>query len=225
MNYLSHGYRFLSDPQFLAGTALPDWLSVVNRRVRVTSKRTRAAQENPPGEADANFQRICEGIQQHHHDDDRFHRCELFMQLEGRLATEFRKNMPDPYDHRPGFLGHIVVELLLDAWLAEQNTTLLDDYYAACDVIPEDSVQSAVNLIASQSTDRLAYFIGRFREAKFLYDYMTDESLLMRVNGVLRRVGLEVLDPINTRALGFGRELLTEHAAALLQYVETPDDE
>ena len=33
MNYFAHGVRFLEDPYFLAGTAVPDWLSVVDRRV------------------------------------------------------------------------------------------------------------------------------------------------------------------------------------------------
>jgi len=221
VNYLAHGYRFLNDPQFLAGVSLPDWLSVVNRRVRVSAKRTAAAQAAPPAEAGEHFLRICDGIQQHHRDDNRFHRCELFMLLESRLAKEFRTNMPDPYDHRPGFLGHIVVELLLDAYLADQHSSLLEDYYSACDLISGESVQHAVNLIASRTTDRLVWFIEQFREARFLYDYMDNASLLMRINGVLRRVDLEVLEPVNTRVLGFGRELLSEHAAALLDHVES----
>ena len=29
MNYFAHAIRFLDDPYFLSGTALPDWLSVV----------------------------------------------------------------------------------------------------------------------------------------------------------------------------------------------------
>ena len=35
MNYFAHGYRYIDRPWFLAGTALPDWLNVVDRRVRV----------------------------------------------------------------------------------------------------------------------------------------------------------------------------------------------
>ena len=38
MNYFAHGYRFLDNPYFVAGTAVPDWLNVVNRKARVRSK-------------------------------------------------------------------------------------------------------------------------------------------------------------------------------------------
>ena len=38
MNYLAHAYQYLSDPYFVAGTNLPDWLSVVDRKVRVRAK-------------------------------------------------------------------------------------------------------------------------------------------------------------------------------------------
>ena len=34
MNYLAHAYRFLDQPLFVAGTALPDWMNVLNRRNR-----------------------------------------------------------------------------------------------------------------------------------------------------------------------------------------------
>ena len=38
MNYFAHGRTFIDDPYFLAGTAVPDWLCVVDRRVRARSK-------------------------------------------------------------------------------------------------------------------------------------------------------------------------------------------
>ena len=38
MNYFAHGYRFVDSAYFLAGTAVPDWLSVADRKVRARSK-------------------------------------------------------------------------------------------------------------------------------------------------------------------------------------------
>ena len=35
MNYLAHGFRFTDEPYFLAGTAAPDWLSVIDRKMRL----------------------------------------------------------------------------------------------------------------------------------------------------------------------------------------------
>ena len=39
MNYLAHGWRFANDPYFLAGTAAPDWLSVIDRKTRLRSRK------------------------------------------------------------------------------------------------------------------------------------------------------------------------------------------
>ena len=34
MNFFSHGFRYLDQPYLLAGTAVPDWLSYVDRKIR-----------------------------------------------------------------------------------------------------------------------------------------------------------------------------------------------
>ena len=39
MNYFAHGYAFVDDPWFLAGTAVPDWLNVSDRGVRVRERQ------------------------------------------------------------------------------------------------------------------------------------------------------------------------------------------
>lgn len=219
MNYLSHGYRFLENPLFLAGTAVPDWLSVVNRRVRARSRRVEAFQQVSD---DTSELEIARGIMQHHKDDDRFHRSELFMTLEADLGKSFRRHMPDPYDHRPGFLGHIVVELMLDATLADNDSKLLDRFYSAMQDVPEELVQSTVNKIASRQTDRLAWFIDRFREERFLYDYATDDGMFVRLNQVLKRVKLPQMETHVVDVLAEARELLKVHASALLAVVEGP---
>ena len=87
MNYLAHGIRFLDRPLFLAGTAVPDWLSVVNRRVRVRSKRV---QPIVAESSDPSIQEVGGGILQHHADDDAFHRSELFQRLEVSGGCRYR---------------------------------------------------------------------------------------------------------------------------------------
>ena len=39
MNYFAHGREFVDEPYFLAGTAVPDWLSVVDRPTRIRSRQ------------------------------------------------------------------------------------------------------------------------------------------------------------------------------------------
>jgi hypothetical protein len=127
--------------------------------------------------------------------------------------------MPDRYDHRPGFLGHIVVELMLDATLAARDETLLDRYYSAMNLVDSAAVESAVNQMATRPTDRLAWFIDRFREERFLEDYADDERMFVRINQVLNRVKLPVMDKTNIEVLAWARQLLLDRGQELLDVV------
>jgi hypothetical protein len=42
MNYFAHARPFLDQPYFMAGTGVPDWLTVVDRRVRLRAKHAEA---------------------------------------------------------------------------------------------------------------------------------------------------------------------------------------
>lgn len=216
MNYLAHGYRFLDTPEFVAGTAVPDWLSVVDRRVRVRSRRLLAELPTTP----AAEQPLMAGMLQHLQDDDTFHRSPGFLLLESEIGVRFRRQMPDPYDHRPGFLGHIVTELLLDAFLAEGQPELLRAYYAALATVDAQQIQQVVNRVATRPTLQLAVFVQRFREARFLYDYLDDQRLLSRLNQVLQRVTLPQIDEQCLSVLRDARALVQQHGSQLLQDVE-----
>ena len=217
MNYLAHGYRFLDRPLYLAGTVVPDWLSVVNRKVRARSRLVRPVVDSTDNDS---VREIGLGILQHHRDDDVFHRSEPFMQMEAQIGQEFRVFMPDRYDHRPGFLGHIVVELMLDATLAARDSSLIDQFYHAMDKVDAQLVEDAVNLMATRTTDRLAWLIERFRQERFLDDYVTDQGMFYRLNQVLSRVRLEPMTDDAVAALSSARRLLNDRHQELLDAVE-----
>ena len=217
MNYLAHGYRFLDDPHKLAGTAVPDWLSVVDRRVRVRSRRILEHLDTLTAEDRS----LADGMLQHLRDDDAFHRSESFLMLESDLTSRFRRIMPDSFDHRPAFLGHIVVEILLDATIAERDPTVLPRYYSAMRLSCPDRTERLVNQISSRSTDQLARFIRQFQAVEFLFDYSDDQRLLGRLNQVLRRVTLPTLDESGLPVLRDARELLQIHTDSLLHAVES----
>jgi hypothetical protein len=189
MNYLAHGWRFAADPYFLAGTAAPDWLSVIDRKVRL---RSRTAAEFV-GDGDPVLAAVARGIVQHHADDAWFHATPTFNELNLAFAVEFREALPGDEGFRPSFLGHILVELLLDATLAEEQLLRLDDYYAALSALDPHATERAVSSLATKPTDRIATLIPRFIAERFLYDYSDDSRLLLRLNHVMRRVGLPPL--------------------------------
>jgi hypothetical protein len=189
MNYLAHGFRFTDEPYFLAGTAAPDWLSVIDRKMRLRAKRAAEFVTD----ADPALAALARGVVQHHYDDEWFHRTAAFNELSLAFAVDVRGALPGDEGFRPSFLGHILVELLLDAVLAEEEPVRLDNYYTALDQVDPATVQAAINHLATRTTDRLGMLIPRFNRERFLTDYGQDSSLLMRLNHVMRRVNLPLL--------------------------------
>ncbi|APZ92014.1 hypothetical protein [Fuerstiella marisgermanici] len=216
MNFLAHGYKYLDRPLFMAGTAVPDWLSVIDRKVRARSRLVAPVVE---ASNDPQVREIGLGILQHHADDDIFHRCALFQQLEAELSSGFRRFMPDRYDHRPGFLGHITVELLLDATLAAADTSLLDRYYDVLAEIDAVDFEAVVNTMTTRPTDKLVRLIAAFRKERFLDDYFDDERLLYRLNQVLHRVKLPAASDDVIEVLAAARDTLTQRGPDLLKIV------
>ena len=189
MNYFAHGQRFLDRPYFLAGISIPDWMNVVNRRVRVRSKAA------APYLADtvAHYRDLAGGVVQHHEDDRWFHQTRSFAELSLDFAVQLRDALPEDEGFRPSFLGHILVEILMDACLIEDAPEDLDRYYAALARTDPVKVAQFVTVVTGKDVHRLADFIPRFLDARFLYDYADNAKLLFRLNQVMRRVGLAPL--------------------------------
>src|SRR5262245_42485954 len=149
MNYLAHGWRFVHEPYYLAGTAAPDWLSVIDRKIRLRS-RTAAEFVSDP---DPVLSAVARGIVQHHADDAWFHATPAFNELSLNFAVEIRAALPGDEGFRPSFLGHILVELLLDATLSEENPRRLDDYYSALSSLDPAATEQAICRLATRPTE------------------------------------------------------------------------
>ena len=212
MNYFAHGLHHLDRPMFLAGTAVPDWMSVADRAVRVRPKLIEPllADESPEGAE------IVAGMLQHFSDDEWFHATPAFAITTAELTVRFAALAPDDDGMRPGFLGHIVTEMLLDAVLIAENPQRLDAYYQKLGDINPQEVQRVVNRGARGSTEQLVQFIPLFLRERFLYDYLELPRLLHRLNQVLRRVKLQPLPEAAVDVLGYGREIVAARKDGLL---------
>ena len=213
MNYFAHGRQFLDDPCLLAGTAVPDWLNVADRGVRAKSVRAATLVHDE----DASVAAVARGVVQHHRDDAWFHQSETFLELSWQLTCECRSALPQDEGFRPSFLGHILVELLLDAALIAAEPTQVDRYYLAMKSVDPLGVQTAVNRITVAPTERLALFIDRFCQERFLYDYADNAKLLFRLNQVMRRVQLSPLPESFCSVLESARELVAGRVEDLLR--------
>jgi hypothetical protein len=186
MNYFTHALNHLSDPYFMAGTAIPDWLSVVDRKVRFRPRQL----EPWLGHDEADLARIAAGTLQHLNDDDWFHSTRGFTEVTSELTYRFRAALGADEQYHCGFLGHVGMELLLDGILMEMYPDKFEEYWRILDSVDAARIQNAVNRMARFPATRLAWFIDLFRREQFLRCYANDHALLSRLNQVLVRVKL-----------------------------------
>jgi len=213
VNYFAHAYRFLDDGYFVAGTAVPDWLTVVDREVRVRLKHAGAFAEDP----DPRIAAVACGLMQHVRDDLCFHQTRAFTELSLELTAVVREVLDGESGMRPGFLGHLLVEVLLDARLIAEDPGRLEAYYGLLDTVDARVVQEAVNRMAPRSTKRLAGMISHFCRERILWDYLEDGKLLVRLNQVMRRVKFAPLPDSFRDVLPDARRRVDRRRAELLE--------
>jgi hypothetical protein len=189
MNYLAHSLACPDDPYEVAGAAVPDWLGLTRPRLRC---RARQAAPLVDG-GDLITAAVARGVVRHHADDDWFHQTAAFCDLSLEFARRVRRVTGDVDGMRPSFLGHILVELLLDATLIAEDSSIVDAYYAALATVDPSRVAQAVGRMIGADASSLASIIERFVAMRFLYDYLDDERLAYRLNQVMHRVRLPEL--------------------------------
>jgi hypothetical protein len=217
MNYLAHALHFLDRPYFAAGTAVPDWLTVADRGARVRQKHAERLSQDPQPEAAA----LAGGILQHVRDDRRFHAGRAFAELSLQLSAMARDALGADGGMQPAFLGHLLVEVLLDAALLAEDPARLEAYYRALEAVDALLVQQVVNRMTPRPTQRLAPMIGTFRREQILQDYLEDGRLFVRLDQVMRRVKLPSLDEGFRVLLPEARLLVESRKDELLEGIPT----
>ncbi len=213
MNYFAHALPFLDQPYFMAGTAVPDWLTVADRQTRLRSRHAELCEQD----ADPCVAAVAGGVLQHLRDDAHFHAGRAFAETSLELAVRVRDALAGETGLHPAFLGHLLVELLLDAALMAERPERLTEYYRILGGIDPGRIEAAVNRILPRPTQRLAAFIELFCREQILWNYREDDKLLRRLNQVMRRVGLAPLPDEFAGLLPAARKLVGERKDALLE--------
>ncbi len=217
MNYFAHALPFLDDPYFAVGTAVPDMLMVVDRGLKVRLQHARPFMDD----ADSITAAVAGGVHQHLIDDRLFHKTAAFAETSLGLTLTFRDALDDDSGLRPRFLGHLMTELLLDAAMIEEDPRQLERYYAVMESVDGDAVQEAVNRMARRPTERLSPMISGVCRERFLWDYLNDAKLTVRVNQIMRRVGLDLVPQSFEQLLGEARRLVARRKQELLAGIPT----
>lgn len=194
------------------GCGLPDWLGAADRKVRAREKLFQPLCED----ADPITSSLAKGIVQHHRDDRWFHQTATFVDMSMQFSLEVRERLGGEAGFRPGLMGHIVIELLLDAWLHEQFPGKLEDYYQAVASVDAERVQATVNQFTKKPTERLVWYFGLFLRERYIFDYADDQRLLYRLNRVFERVKLKPIEGELDRWLPSARSRVYQHASTLL---------
>jgi len=218
LNYFAHGYPFVDDPYFLAGTAAPDWLAVVDRRVRVRPRHAEQLAADPDPAAAA----LGRGLLQHFRDDARFHETRAFAETSLALTVAARDVLAGESGFRPSFLGHLLTEVLLDAVLIAAMPQRLEAYYRTMDALDGRVIEAAINRVAPRPAEHLALMIGRFSAERFLSDYADDAKLMVRLNQVMRRLQLAPLPPGFIDVVGLARRRVSQRREELLAGIPVP---
>ncbi|MDG2012056.1 MAG: hypothetical protein P8J33_01030 [Pirellulaceae bacterium] len=213
MNCFSHAYRFLDrDPHFIVGTCVPDWLSMVARKTRAREKFAAKFVDS----AKFDLGQLAAGIVRHHQDDYWFHEKREFVETNLQFAIELRELLGADAGFRPHLAGHILIEMLLDAYLTEQDRSQLDDYYRKVESVDPSFVQKSINQMAGIPTDRIEAFLPRYLKEAYLYDYVDDQRTRYRLNRVLHSVKLAELPESFLEWLPTARERVYKLAPKML---------
>ena len=190
MNSFAHALPFLDRPYYAVGASLPDWLAAADRKCRVRRKRA----VDWVDDEDPIVAEVAGGVVQHLKDDYWFHTSAVFRDFEMKFAVEIREIYDGDTSMRPGFVAHVVVEMLIDSWLQQNFPGQLERYYEMIAEVDSSKVQDAINRFATNPTVKLVPTMEKFISERYIFDYVTDEGVAYRMSRVLDRIGLEVLD-------------------------------
>lgn len=196
MNCFSHALPFLSKPYLAVGCCLPDWLSACDRKCRAREKSAIEFINHP----DSVVAQVAQGVVRHHQDDAWFHQSRCFNEMMLKFSVELKSLFGQERTMRPGLLGHVLIELFIDAFLHREHPGKLDYFYKQTEEVDPEAVQAAINLFANRPTEKLANEVVRFRREKYLYDYSTDRGIVFRINKVFKRIKLQ---PLGDEMLGW----------------------
>ena len=212
MNCFAHSIPFFDQPYFAVGTCIPDWLTACDRKCRARKKKAAAWVED----ADPILAAVAAGVVQHHEDDYWFHGSAIFTRINMELAIEYREQFGNSQTMRASLIGHIVIEMLLDAYLESQFPGSMELMYGWIAELDADKVQACINRFASKPTTKLVGEIERFQSERYLFDYLKDSGVRYRMNNVLGRLKLELMPEESVAWVGEKRKQVYQHAEKLL---------
>jgi hypothetical protein len=174
VNFLSHDFVLppASPPLTRVGSALPDLWSLLERRpLPLVVQRRLDASPSTEG------RELGRGIRSHLAADAAFHALPAFRDRVAWLAPQLAPAW-DGLRHA-SLAAHVLVEMILDAWIVARQPQQLDSYY---DCFTSHHIRIAAQHSASDPAMEggVTALLNRFASIQFLRDYDTTEGTVDR---------------------------------------------
>lgn len=177
MNYFSHYYfdHEYAEHAYNTGLVLPDFA-----RTFIKGARFKLGEEIPHEQAE----RFRRGAVAHIARDQKFHQSLYFKQSAEVILEKLKSIPPDRRIARSWFGAHLLSEMLLDRVLIKERKEWLGHFYES---LAESSREGLSYFLKASGIERQSDFLrglDRFTEARYLYHYLDNESLVYSLNRV-----------------------------------------
>lgn len=187
MNFLSH-FFFDSkggNPYYNLGLILPDLMGMFRRGWKIP-------ESEPPETLSVSSLEIYRGLNTHHSADAFFHNSKFFKKYTRQLKRELTRNgIQNP--HKPFFIAHVMLEVLIDRNLIKQDERLPEHFYKDLDFITKDSLVTFFN-----ETDKWPEgfwdLFQKFRTERYAYAYLDPKKVIYTLNRILDRARQPVIE-------------------------------
>jgi len=183
MNFLSHFYldQHVDDSLYIVGIATPDLLSIFDSNVRLKERKLPIPMENS---ATPEQLSIYNGALRHFHVDRIFHSSDFFHKETQLISRLLKAEFKDPPIHRGFFIGHILLELVMDRILVQKDINLVHRYYTHFEKFGVKLMEQKTEWLCRRPLPGYDAFLVRFIERKHLHYYKDWDFL----KDILRRM-------------------------------------
>ncbi|MEM0995846.1 MAG: hypothetical protein AAGN35_02150 [Bacteroidota bacterium] len=200
MNFISHFYadRGVQDALFIVGTVTPDLMSIYNAKYRVKNSHLNKFDRLAHPEVPRSF---LKGLERHFFVDRIFHDSDNFRRETERISQELPLRLPQYDIQRKFFIGHLLLELLMDKIIIDRDPRILEEFYGHfADARQYAPLQQFTGLVAGHTLGTYVSFLRKFYENKYLYKYQEYAHLIWVLGQLLRRVRVESRDFLHAPA-------------------------
>jgi acyl carrier protein phosphodiesterase len=133
-------------------------------------------------------EKIWAGIDRHVRADALFHNSEFFRKNTIAIREIFENYKLGNADTRLFFVAHIALEMMLDRILLQEQPKVADDFYRDLAIISNTIIQKEIK----EATGIFFQMFDRFRESRYLYNYIRNDSMQIALNRVLGRASQQI---------------------------------